>query len=178
MQHESVQFTLQCQMSAGLTPGKLIVEAGGRLVREISAFVPIALRDRQEAPAVFEGRLPCVIDDGEQGFALLVGDMEVVRLDGQRGTVDSVCRLNRRHTDDRGFYTMRLAVLSDSALVIYEGGAMRVNRAGRVIWHTCLAWDDILDGSDEKKLYYSTEFGEFAPAGFTVDIETGSRMPR
>jgi hypothetical protein len=121
--------------------------------------------------------LDCVLGDREMPFMALVGLYEVLFIHCLRKTMHPVLKLFRQADEDQGFYRQQILALSDGFVLIYESGAARIKHTGDVVWHERLAWDDIFLKKDDTKLYYSSEFGEFAPHDWTIEMADGSRVP-
>lgn len=172
---ENNSLTLRASSNGQGLPYDVLFRAFGKeVLYENFASVQTALTEGGKTK--FEPDLLCITAGEQRSFAAVVGLYKVVFVDPQKGSITEILFLNRKTTDDQGFYRLNVQPLEDGLLLIYEGGATRISEDGYVVWHCHLAWDDIYRGTDGKSLYYSSEFGEFAPDDWAISVADGARF--
>jgi hypothetical protein len=124
----------------------------------------------------FQPDVLCGTSSGQHSFAAIIGLYKVVFVNPRDKSINEILSLYRKPSDDQGFYQLNLQPSKDGFLLIYEGGAARVSEDGYVVWHRQLAWDDIYRRTDDELIYYSSEFGEFAPDDWAISIADGSSV--
>jgi hypothetical protein len=171
---KDVSITLTAFPNVKNFPCDIIISGFGK-EKKIQNFAWIESAITGKEKVKFVPKLYYVIKQNDKSFLAIVGLNEVVFVNSSKESIVEIVQLNRRETDDQGFYKIDILLLESSFIIIYEGGVVRINNDGVILWHTFLMWDDIYLRADENFLYYWSEFGEFALSEWVVSIKSGEK---
>jgi hypothetical protein len=138
-------------------------------------FISLKVSPDEGNTSHFAPDLPCITMSGEYPGMVLVGVFYVIFINVNKEHINVILKLNRKSTDDQGFYSLNVHLLNHMFLLLYEGGAACISSNGEIIWHNSLFWDDIYLGMKNGVLVYSSEYGEFAPSNWGISILDGTR---
>jgi hypothetical protein len=122
----------------------------------------------------FTPKLTYIFRNNGKPFLAVVGRYSIICAVGER-SLSTILELNRKETDDQGFYSVKILLREDGFLFVYEGGAARITDRGSLVWHVPLYWDDTFERADEKLLYYSTDT-ETGLEKWALSVVNGDRV--
>lgn len=124
---------------------------------------------------VYRPKLIYVLGDERKPFFVAIGLYSVISVVGQN-VLSTIIDLNRRETDDKGFYFEKVLLRADSFVLTYEGGAAKIEDDGRLLWHVKLSWDDVYERCDGDYLHYKSEFSDLGSKNWALSISTGEKV--
>ena len=145
--------------------------------REKEAEVPRLATHRQVEVGADRAReiLPamvCVLFE-DSDVVLLIGEFSVYSIAlGDWGVEELAPLFRTPEKYDLGFRKQQVLPLQDGVLLVYEQGAARVDRDGRLRWHQRLFADDLFERRDDEYLYYWSE----AEGRTAIALDDGRRV--
>lgn len=104
----------------------------------------------------FPAEISYILSHGSNRIFLL--GLTTVCVVTEAGDVCSVLKLFRSANDDQSFFRpFEIVDHKESTVVRYEGGVFGLTANGTVIWHTKLAYDDVLIEQDGEQLTLCNE---------------------
>lgn len=116
---------------------------------------------------------PIPIVSALEGASLLLvcGATTLVVFDLVNQSLAASVRLHRDVNSDVGWHSLQvLASVGAMTVVVYEGGVVALDDAGRVRWHRSKFWDDILQSADESTLTFFSDTG----GTYRIAVEDGA----
>ena len=179
--HEIVRLSKDCFVTLEVNesetemPPDVTISAFGHKMH-FRDFAWLESLPSEAAQSKFQARLKYAIQSHPISFLIVVGLFEVVLVNCADTSIKTIAQLNRKKIEDQGFYWFEILSVANGIVIVYESGALRISEHGFVLWHTFLFWDDVYKGTDEKYLYYSSEFGEYAPDDWVISMESGEKL--
>lgn len=121
------------------------------------SFADYSLESVINIKPIFNPLVTIVFNENPYPFCAIIGLWEIVFVDFQQKTSQTILQLFRKESDDGGFYFLKILTLTNAFIVIYESGITRITNKGHVEWHKSLYWDDIYCKTDDYYIYYSSE---------------------
>lgn len=181
MDNQTILLTDDCVVDLGVLgtkddlPRDVSVSAFGK-TETLKAFERFENESGLSSVGKFGPALDYAIYGAAESVLVVLGLFAVVVVSCPDKTIKIAAYLNRKEYEDQGFYWTKFLFGGYGVILLYESGALRFDEFGHVRWHQTLTWDDVFLETDDNYLYYSSEFGEFAPEDWTISIETGEKM--
>ncbi|QWP75835.1 hypothetical protein J5226_19830 [Lysobacter sp. K5869] len=103
-----------------------------------------------------------------KNFLLVLGRRSCLVFDREAGRLADTVALNRRETDDTGFYDVKFQDSDQILVVVYESGIFAVTATG-VLWHHHKTWDELVTSIDADSIVVTTgDEGQY-----TLETQTG-----
>lgn len=166
-----VTISAQCKENHSTCDVSILAFEDEKTFNEL-AWIESELRKNQKVK--FRPKLKYVMGNEDNPFLAVLGLYKIVFINYKNKTIFEAAQLNRKKTEDRGFYFFKISFLKEDFLVIYESGICRITNTGVALWHVNLMWDDIYLDSDEDYIYYSSEFG--VPVDWVLSTKTGEKV--
>lgn len=123
-------------------------------------FADYSLDKTAKNRPLFNPLFTAVIDNKSKPFCAIIGLWKILFIDFQNKTFNIILELNRKESDDRGFYFHKVLTLHNAFILIYESGIVRISDKGNIEFHNFLRWDDLYCKTDDQYIYYSSEHRE------------------
>lgn len=153
-------------------PYDMVISAFGKETI-YKAFAPLNVQRIENKRTLFVPEIISVKQSEVKPFIAMIGLYEVLFVNFMNKSIQTALKMYRNQKDDQGFYKINVIPLDNDFLVVYEGGAARINEDGNLAWHQKLSWDDIFLKHDEKKLYYASEFNAWGDE-WQIQIQDGA----